>query len=168
MRRPLSLIVAGILLASPAVAANPHRCAAPADQAMFELAALKSELVLLATKCNRAADYNSFVNRFRPQLIQVDKDLTTYFRKAHGGRAQNVSSTFSTELINEQSTRAGQMGGDHCPRNGLIFTEVLALTGPADLAPFAAGKNLIPASLTTCPPPPPPRAQTTRAPQARR
>jgi hypothetical protein len=50
------------------------------------------------------------------------------------------------------SRQGSDLGGDFCPRNGLIFNEVLALDSPAELTDFAAGKNLVPASIEICTP----------------
>src|ERR1700691_368198 len=61
---------------------------------------------------------------------------------------------FVTELANAMSRQGSDLGGDFCPRNGLIFNEVLALESSAELADFAAGKNLIPASVDICTPMP--------------
>jgi hypothetical protein len=154
MRRHLSFVAAAIMIVQPALAAP--RCAAPADQAMFEVAALKSELMVLAVGCQRGEQYNAFVTRYRPSLVEVDKHLTAYFRRAHGARGQTEADRFGTDLANAQSTHASSLGGDFCPRNSMIFAEVMALPNAADLANFAAGKALIPASLTTCLPPPAP------------
>jgi len=160
MRRLLSALAATALLAQPALAAAPPRCASPSDQAMFELAALKSELMVLATGCQRGTEYNAFVNRYRPQLLEVDKNLNAHFKRTHGARGQTETDRFVTDLANAQSTVANTMGGDYCARNGMIFGEVMALSGAADLPAYAAGKNLIPAGLDTCPTP---RAATAAA-----
>jgi len=151
MRRLLSAIAATTLLAQPALASAPARCVSPTDQSMFEVAALKSELMVLATGCQRGPEYNNFVNRYRPQLLEVDKNLNAHFRKVHGARGQTEADRFVTDLANAQSSVANTMGGDHCARNGLIFAEVMALPSAADLPAYVAGKNLIPAGLATCP-----------------
>jgi hypothetical protein len=52
------------------------------------------------------------------------------------------------------SRQGSDLGGDFCPRNGLIFNEVLALPTPSDLPDFAAGKDLVPASMEVCAPTP--------------
>jgi len=148
MNRLFSFVVAGIAIVQPALAAP--RCMSPADQAMFEVAALKSELMVLAVGCQRGEQYNAFVARYRPSLLETDKNLTAYFRRAHGAHGQTEADRFGTDLANAQSTHASSLGGDFCPRNSMIFAEVMALPNAADLANFAAGKALIPASLTTC------------------
>ena len=49
------------------------------------------------------------------------------------------------------SRQGTDLGGDFCPRNGLIFDEVLSLTSTSELADYAAGKDLVPASMEVCP-----------------
>lgn len=169
MRRLLCGIAAAALLVQPALATAPPRCASVAEQSVFEVAALKSELTLLAIACKRDTDYNAFIQRYRPQLLDTDKHLIAHFRKVHGARGQAEADRFITDLINAQSSAAGALGTDHCPRNSLMYGEVMALSGGADLASYAAGKNVIPASLMTCQPPRPAApARTTRAAAPRR
>ena len=50
------------------------------------------------------------------------------------------------------AARGSDLGGDFCPRNGMIFNEVLALKSSTELADFAAGKNLVPTSVEICTP----------------
>ena len=86
--------------------------------------------------CQRGTEYNAFVNRYRPQLLEVDKNLNAHFRKQHGARGQTETDRFVTDLANAQSTVANTMGGDYCARNGMIFGEVMALSGAADLPAY--------------------------------
>lgn len=151
----MSALAVTTLLAQPVLASAPQRCANPAEQTTFELAALKSELMVLATGCQRGSEYNAFINRYRPTLLEVDKNLNAHFKRTHGARGQTETDRFVTDLANAQSTVANTMGGDYCARNGMIFAEVMALPGAAELPAYAAGKNLLPAGLTTCPPPRP-------------
>jgi hypothetical protein len=43
------------------------------------------------------------------------------------------------------------LGSDFCDRNGMIFTEVMALRSASELPAYAAGKDLVPATLDICP-----------------
>jgi len=147
-RRLLAGLAGVVLLAQPVLAAP--RCAAPADQSMFELFALKSELLVLAISCKRNESYNAFVTRYRPMLLDLDKNLNAFFKKQNGGRWQAVADDFTTDMANVRATMASRMGGDHCPRNGMMFAEVMALPSPSDLPAYAAGKDLLPAVITTC------------------
>ncbi|MSP04225.1 MAG: hypothetical protein EXR05_03070 [Acetobacteraceae bacterium] len=157
----LATLAAASLLAQPVLAAP--RCAIPAEQAMFELAALKSELLVLAIACRRNDSYNAFVQRYRPALLDLDKNMNAHFKRAHGGQWRKAADDFATDLVNVRSTMASRIGGDHCPRNMVLFSEVMALSSPADLAAYTAGKDLLPASITTCAPPARATTRTARA-----
>jgi len=148
MRRLLAGLVASALLAQPLAAAP--RCASQAEQEMFELAALKSELLVLAIACQRNDAYNAFIQRYRPVLLELDKNLNSHFRRLHGARWQRVADDFTTEMANARATQASRMGGEHCPRNAALFVEVMALSGAADLPAYAAGKALLPAAMASC------------------
>ena len=43
------------------------------------------------------------------------------------------------------------LGTDFCDRNGMLFTEVMALRSASDLPAYAAGKDLVPATVDLCP-----------------
>jgi hypothetical protein len=107
-------------------------------------------LLVIAIACKRNESYNAFVQRYRPALLDLDKNLNAHFKKVNGGRWQKVADDFTTDMANVRSTMASRMGGDHCPRNGMIFNEVMALPAVSDLPAYAAGKDLLPASITTC------------------
>ncbi|MBV9653175.1 MAG: hypothetical protein JOZ42_01290 [Acetobacteraceae bacterium] len=154
MRRVLPwLAVAGLLASQPVHAQSV--CASPTDQQTFELQALKSMMMVLATSCHADSEYNAFVNRYKPELGANEQSFDEYFRKRYGRQAQREHDAYITALANAQSDVGMHLGGDFCPRDKALFTEVLALRGPADLAPYAAGKDLVPESLGACAPAPP-------------
>ena len=43
-----------------------------------------------------------------------------------------------------------RLGSDFCEHNGMIFTEVMALRSPAELASYADGKDLVPSTTGMC------------------
>lgn len=149
MRRFVSAVVAtGLLTLQPALAVQ--QCASQADQSAFEVQALRSELMVLATGCHEDKRYNAFIRRYQADLQANESLINAYFKQRYGRMAQTEHDRFVTELANAVSRRGSDLGGDFCPRNGLVFNEVLALDKPAQLGEFAAGKNLVPASLNTC------------------
>ncbi len=155
MRRRVfsGLAVAGLLVAQQAAA--QQMCPSPADQQTFELQALKSALMVLATSCHSDSEYNAFVNRYKPELTANEQTFDEYFRKRYGKQAQREHDAYITSLANAQSDVGMHLGSDFCPRDKALFTEVLALRGPSDLGPYAAGKDLVPASLGACAAAPP-------------
>jgi hypothetical protein len=147
----MSAAVALTMLSAQPVLAE-RQCASLADQSAFEVQALRSELMVLATGCHNDDQYNAFIRRFQSDLQANERLITAYFQHRYGRAGQTEHDRFVTELANAMSRQGSDLGGDFCPRNGLIFNEVLALDTPAELADFAAGKNLVPATIEICTP----------------
>ena len=150
MRRLLpTLAVLGAIAAQPALAQK--HCAAPADQAVFEVQALRSRLTVLATGCAETDRYGAVIRKYQPDLQANAAALANWFKRRYGGRGQFEQDRYITDLTNAVSSGAVALGGDFCGHDGLIFAEVMALRSGADLAPYAAAKDLIPASMEACP-----------------
>jgi hypothetical protein len=161
-RPAAALLTAGLLLAPPAAEAA-RRCADPQEQSVFEVAALKSELMVVGIACKVEDRYNAFVERFRPQLIENDRALGQYFNRARGRAGQRASDAYITNLAQGRSNAGQQLGSDFCPRNTGLFAEVMALPRDGDLAAYAAGKDLVPTTLGACEEPPAAAAPARRA-----
>ncbi len=151
MRQLMSAAVALTMLSAQPVLAE-QQCASLADQSAFEVQALRSELMVLATGCHDDDQYNAFIRRFQSDLQANERLISAYFQHRYGRAGQTEHDRFVTELANAMSRQGSDLGGDFCPRNGLIFNEVLALDTPAELVDFAAGKNLVPATVEICQP----------------
>ncbi|MSP03394.1 MAG: hypothetical protein EXR07_20490 [Acetobacteraceae bacterium] len=155
MRRLIHSIAAlgGILLgasAVPAIAAQ--NCTAVADQSAYEVLSLRTQMILLATKCDRAADYNNnFIKRFQPVLQANDRAVLAYFRRVYGNASQGRKDTFATELVNVMSQQANAQGGEFCPRAGMIINEMSVLRSMDELVAYAAVKDLAPSGTSMCP-----------------
>ncbi|HQT75445.1 MAG: hypothetical protein B7Z80_00210 [Rhodospirillales bacterium 20-64-7] len=162
MRRFVSAVTAITLLSAQPVLAQ-HRCESATEQSAFEVQALRSELMVLATGCHDDAQYNAFIRRYQPDLQANERAIDAYFKHRYGRSGQTEHDRFVTDLANALSHEGSNLGGDFCPRNGQIFHEVLALQTPAQLADFAAGKNLVPASIEVCTPMPTKAAVTRKA-----
>lgn len=153
MRRFVSAVAAlSVLSAQPVLA--QRQCSSMADQSAFEVQALRSELMVLATGCHDDDQYNAFIRRYQADLQGNERAINAYFQHRYGRAAQTEHDRFVTDLANAISRQGSDLGGDFCPRNGLIFDEVQALESAAELADFAAGKNLVPASVDICTPMP--------------
>jgi hypothetical protein len=127
------------------------QCLGPEERSAVEVAALRSELMVLATGCHRDDSYNAFIRKYQPDLVGNEKAVGDIFKRRFGRRAQQEHDRFTTDLANGESSTGMRLGTDFCERNGLIFAEVMALRGPNELAAYAAGKDLVPASLDVCP-----------------
>lgn len=150
MRRLLSSLTAVTLLAAQQAQAQPLDCLSPAQRAAVEIAALRSELMVLATGCHDDDGYNAFIRKYQPELMGNEQAIAEMFKQKYGRRGQQEHDQFTTDLANAESSAGMHLGSDFCARNGLMFQEVLALTGPGDLATYAAGKDLVPRSFAVC------------------
>jgi hypothetical protein len=151
MRRLVTALVATTLLsAQPVLAAR--QCSSLSDQSAFEVQALRSELMVLATGCHNDDQYNAFIRRYQPDLQANEKQIAAYFQHRYGRAGQTEHDRFVTEMANAISRQGSDLGGDFCSRNGLIFQEVMVLDSAAELPDYAAGKNLVPATLDICTP----------------
>jgi hypothetical protein len=129
------------------------RCANETDQAIFEVEALKTELMVVATTCKGPAEdrYNDFVRRYQQGLVVSNRGIGQYFTRSHGKGGQRQQDIFITELANARSNNARQLGSDYCARNNGLFDEVMALQGVTDLPAYAATKDLLSSGVTACP-----------------
>lgn len=153
-RRLLAGALAATMLAPPAFA----RCQRDEDQSAFEIWALQRELMVGGLMgCGHEDRYRQFIERYRPQLVQVDRTTNAWFRRVHGGRAVAMHTAFDTELTNLRAQTSTRYGSDYCDRAKLVYEETLALPTPADLPAYAAGKDLLPAAARACAGEPAPR-----------
>nr|UXE44796.1 hypothetical protein Hi04_10k_c377_00025 [uncultured bacterium] len=149
MRRLLSgLSVVALLGAQQAQA--QLSCLGPEERSAIEVAALRSELMVLATGCQQDDKYNAFIRKYQPELQGNEKAVGDMFKRKYGKRAQQEHDQFTTELANAESNAGQHLGSDFCERNSLIFLEVMALRSAGELASYAAGKDLVPASMMVC------------------
>ena len=151
MRQFVSFAVTLTMLSAQPVLAQ-RQCSSLSDQSAFEVQALRSELMVLATGCHDDDEYNAFIRRFQADLQSNERAINAYFQHRYGRAAQTEHDRFVTDLANAISRQGTALGGDFCPRNGMIFHEVLALQSSTELADFAAGKDLVPASIEICTP----------------
>lgn len=135
MRRILPVLAALALGANTASA-----CALPAEKTAFDIAWVRSDMMLTALSCNVDQKYNAFINRFRPVLIADDEAVTGYFRRIYGaGVAQSWHDRYVTSLANTQSEISVAEGNQFCARHIIQLDEVLHLRSTAQLAILAAG-----------------------------
>lgn len=144
--RPLACCLA--LFLGPVLAA---RAAVPCPPpAVLDVAALQSELMVVATTCHENTGYNAFMQRYRPYLLHTEQDLSAYFRRVYGRAGQQRHDSFVTSLANAQSDAGIRQGADFCARNQALFQEVQALRSTNELPLYAAGKDVLPAEVLSC------------------
>src|SRR5271163_4409754 len=78
MRRFVSFAVALTMLSAQPVLAQ-RQCSSLSDQSAFEVQALRSELMVLATGCHDDERYNAFIRRFQDDLQGNERAINAYF-----------------------------------------------------------------------------------------
>lgn len=144
----VSVASAGLL---PSVALAAGQCGISAAREAFDVQGLKSELMVTALSCNAQDRYNSFVGKFRPDLLAEEHTLNTYFDRTYGRSAQKEHDDYITQLANVQSERGLQAGTAFCQQRVSMFDEVAVLDNASDLSAYAEAKDIVqPASYETC------------------
>ncbi len=144
----VGLAAAGLFVGQTAGAVP---CANAVDQGAFDVAGLKSELMVTALSCNQRDQYNQFVARFRPDLLREERALNAYFSRAFGKRARQAHDDYITSLANSQSEAGVQRGTLFCQEHASLFPSVLSLRGPGQLVSFAAHQTVSqPVTLVSC------------------
>ena len=158
-RHAALILAATMLTANVAQAADP--CLKPTEKTAFNIVALRSQLMVTAVTCQAHELYNSFVARFRPDLMGSEKGINGYFSRTAGGRAQQAHDDYITSLANTQSEDGLQRGTDFCGKRVPMLTEVLALSDSKSLSDYANGAEVMNAiAVTECPPPADKKAKT--------
>ena len=143
-----SLLAAGLLSSQMASAQN---CARPADKTAFDVAGLKSQLMVTAITCEATEKYNAFIMRYRPGLVAQEKVLNAYFSRNFGRRAQAQHGDYISSLANSQSQNGLKAGTSFCNQNISMFEDVMKLRTPAELSDYATGKSPVqPIVLVAC------------------
>jgi hypothetical protein len=159
MRGVLSGIVAVSLMLGPVAEAQP--CARPVDKTAFDVAGLKSQLMVTALACDVRDRYNDFVLRFQPELMREEHALVAYFARSFGRRGQQEHDDYITSLANTQSEVGIKLGTSFCQQSVGLFDAVLALPQGATVASFAAARDFDqPITLVVC-------TEPTRTPETR-
>lgn len=151
--------------AAPLPAQPARMCAKPAEKQAFDVAGLKSQLMVTAISCQHEERYNSFVGKYRGQLQASEKALNGYFSRSFGRTATQEHDNYITALANAESQDGLKHGTDFCQKNMAMFDEVMALKDGTQLAQYSESKSLFqPLIVSECPaaPPPPPKKKTTK------
>jgi hypothetical protein len=157
MRSLLATCTAATFLASllTASVAQAEACARAPEKAAFNVAGLKSELMVTAITCQAQEKYNSFVARFQRELVSQERALSAYFARTAGRHASQEHDDYITSLANSESQDGIKQGTLFCDQHLGLFDEVLALKDSKDLSGYAATKEMAqPIALVDCPAPP--------------
>ena len=153
----------------PVVAEEPvpdaRFCARPAEKRAFQVAALKSRLMVTALACDSSDKYNAFITANRPALLPEEKALSGYFSRHYGRRAQTEHDEYITSLANAQSRRRTIDNVRFCRDGQQLYADVAAMKSPAEVPTLAASRTISqPFNVVECPetPAPAPRPPARR------
>ena len=132
-------IVGTTLLAMASTTAMAGECSNPAHQSAFYVRSLQTELMVAALTCRQQPAYNSFVNRFRPELVGHGKTLKATFARQYGTNAEQYLNGFITRIANETALRSANTQG-YCGQSAGMFDDVLDLD-PGQLSEFASEQD---------------------------
>jgi hypothetical protein len=167
MRRAVSTLVIGVLLASPVTSVRARCTASNEDLSPLKTAALQQELMVAALSCHAVRAYNRFVRNHRAELLDSDAALLTYFARHDGDGGTAGYNAFKTELANAASLRSAEDTEGFCADADSEFDYVLR---PTSLATIVERDRLIvPLTYPACAPttmaladPPPARIRPPR------
>ena len=81
-----SLALVGALTVQQAQA--QLQCLTPQERGAVDVAALRSELMVLATGCHNDDGYNAFIRKYQTDLMGNEKAIGDIFKRKYGKRAQ--------------------------------------------------------------------------------
>ncbi len=143
LRSSVAMALVGAAAGIVAGASGALACATPTQTAMFDIAGLKSELMVTTLSCNADSEYNAFITRYRALLQADDAALQHYFVRTFGGGGQAAHDAYITTVANKMSEIAVAEGNNFCRRHLVLFSEVLALDRTDSLALFAASRGYV-------------------------
>jgi hypothetical protein len=117
-------------------------CARPAEKAAIDVSALLSQLQLITLTCHTRDKYNALIPHLRPALATKEKDLSAFFTRAYGKRAQAEHDKYITELANLQSQLQLKSGDRFCSISASMFDQVMPLSTVDELATYAQSKPI--------------------------
>jgi hypothetical protein len=142
-------------------------CARPAEKQAFQVAALKSRLMVTALACDSSDKYNAFINANRTALLPQEKTLGGYFQRHYGRRAQTEHDEYITNLANAQSRRRIIDNYRFCSDGQKLYADVATMKTPAEVAALAASRTISqPYNVKDCPETPAPAPRQSRPAQA--
>ena len=148
---------------------NAQFCARPAEKAAFQVAALKSRLMVTALACDARDKYNAFIVANRTALLPQEKTLSGYFTRNYGRRGQTEHDQYITNLANAQSRRRIIDNARFCRDGRQLYADVAAAKSPAEVPTLAASRIISqPFNVTECPEAPAPAPRHSRPAPPRR
>jgi len=148
---------------------NAPFCARPAEKAAFQVAGLKSRLMVTALACDATDKYNSFIATHRAALLPQEKELSAWFARHYGRRGQTEHDQYITNLANAQSRRRIIDNARFCTDGQKLYADVAALKSSSEVPALAASRTISqPFNVQECPAAPAPAPRQSRPAATRR
>jgi hypothetical protein len=132
-------------------AAVAGQCTSGKEQSISAVLALREHMVMLAVKCGRTEDYETFSRRFLPALQANETSVTAWFARKYGAGGAAQKDRYTSELVDIASRDALGQGEEYCfsAANRLINGLDAQKSGD-DLARFVAANDPAPANMSLC------------------
>ena len=91
------------------------------------------------------------MRKYQTDLQREDRSLNAYFSRTYGRNSAKQRDDYVTQLANAQSSLGLKQGSLFCDANLPAFDEVMALRTNAELADYAAGREITqPSNVGNC------------------
>lgn len=126
-------------------------CAKPAEKSAFDVAALKTQLMIAALSCGNTDRYNGFVTKNRTGLVVQEKALSGYFTRNYGKSGQKAQDDYITQLANMQAQRRTRDTDAFCKDTAGTFEAAANVKTVTDLTTLATAKQVVqPMKVAEC------------------
>jgi hypothetical protein len=126
-------------------------CAKPEEKTAFDIAALKTRLMVAALACGDSDKYNAFIMQNRPGLVAQEKTLATWFARNYGKKAADEHDDYITALANAQSLHRIRDAAKFCTESEALFGQIATVKAAPDLVLLATSTTLTqPMNVHTC------------------
>jgi len=129
LRSRAALLAAAALLALGHASETLARCAQEQRLESLHVHEVKTRLMVAALACDARSEYNSFVSRFQPDLVQNGEAMKSFFRREYGAQSTERLNSFVTWLANKISQENSTNHGAFCAFSKELFDTVVSLGG---------------------------------------
>lgn len=114
-----------------AAATDLSRCVDKGKMDAFLVREVQTHLMVAALVCDAAPEYNAFVKRFTPTLVQHGHQLRRHFSVTYGPDGGSHLNQFVTNLANRVSQLSATSPAEFCTRTLALFNQAKSETLPS-------------------------------------
>lgn len=116
-----AFVIRGLLNVDTAWA---EACAQPHEHTALSARVLQTELMVAALSCGNRPLYNTFVRKFRDDLVKQGHSLRLFFARHYADRGEKDLNIFITRLANEASQRSNADRAAFCSQASSLFRQL--------------------------------------------